>query len=68
MILEDQGIPFEKLEAIIVDIAYEIKRDMRKSMWDQNNKIWQLNQKHYRICKELVLKHERFLLAKENRF
>jgi len=34
MKLEDQGISEEKIEQLIVDLASEIKREMRKSLWD----------------------------------
>ena len=34
MKLEDQGIEEEKIEKLIGDLAYEIKREMRKSLWD----------------------------------
>ena len=34
MRLEDQGIKSEKLETSIQDLAYEIKRELRKSLWD----------------------------------
>ncbi|MEZ5056512.1 MAG: hypothetical protein R2879_05680, partial [Saprospiraceae bacterium] len=34
MRLEDQGIKSEKLEASIQDLASEIKRELRKSLWD----------------------------------
>lgn len=34
MKLEDQGISDEKIEESIKDLAYEIKREMRKSLWD----------------------------------
>ena len=34
MKLEDQGIHEEKPEEIIEDLANEIKREMRKSLWD----------------------------------
>lgn len=34
MKLEDQGISDEKINQSIVDLANEIKREMRKSLWD----------------------------------
>jgi predicted DNA-binding mobile mystery protein A len=34
MKLEDQGIGDEKINETIKDLAYEIKREMRKSLWD----------------------------------
>jgi predicted DNA-binding mobile mystery protein A len=34
MKLEDQGISDEKLNKSILDLANEIKREMRKSLWD----------------------------------
>jgi predicted DNA-binding mobile mystery protein A len=34
MQLEDQGIKSEKLKASMQDLAYEIKRELRKSLWD----------------------------------
>ena len=34
MILEDQGIAYEKLEESIKDLASELKRELRKSLWD----------------------------------
>lgn len=34
MKLEDQGIGDEKIKASIKDLANEIKREMRKSLWD----------------------------------
>jgi predicted DNA-binding mobile mystery protein A len=34
MKLEDQGIGDEKINEIIKDLANEIKREMRKSLWD----------------------------------
>ena len=34
MKLEDQGIGDEKINKTIKDLAYEIKREMRKSLWD----------------------------------
>tara|TARA_B110001469_G_C9446190_1_gene225694 strand:+ start:206 stop:667 length:462 start_codon:yes stop_codon:yes gene_type:complete len=34
MKLEDQGIGDEKINESIVDLASEIKREMRKSLWD----------------------------------
>ena len=34
MKLEDQGIGDEKIEETIKDLANEIKREMRKSLWD----------------------------------
>lgn len=34
MKLEDQGIGDEKINKIIKDLANEIKREMRKSLWD----------------------------------
>lgn len=34
MLLEDQGIGKPKLDAAIDELAYEIKREMRRSMWD----------------------------------
>lgn len=34
MKLEDQGISDEKINQSIIDLANEIKREMRKSLWD----------------------------------
>ena len=34
MKLEDQGISDEKINASIIDLANDIKREMRKSLWD----------------------------------
>ncbi|REE08640.1 putative DNA-binding mobile mystery protein A [Winogradskyella pacifica] len=34
MTLEDQGISDKKINASITDLANEIKREMRKSLWD----------------------------------
>ena len=34
MKLEDQGISDDRLKASIMDLANEIKREMRKSLWD----------------------------------
>ena len=34
MKLEDQGISEDKIDESIKDLAYEIKREMRKSLWD----------------------------------
>lgn len=34
MILENQGIGDEKIESTIKELAYEIKREIRKSLWD----------------------------------
>jgi len=34
MKLEDQGISDEKINDSIIDLANEIKREMRKSLWD----------------------------------
>ncbi|WP_273277752.1 mobile mystery protein A [Maribacter polysiphoniae] len=34
MKLEDQGISEDKIENSIIDLANEIKREMRKSLWD----------------------------------
>lgn len=34
MKLEDQGISDEKIKASIIDLANDIKREMRKSLWD----------------------------------
>lgn len=34
MQLEDQGIPDEKIKESIKDLAIEIKREMRRSLWD----------------------------------
>ncbi len=34
MKLEDQGIGDEKMNKAIIDLANEIKREMRKSLWD----------------------------------
>ncbi len=34
MKLEDQGINEEKIDQTILDLATEIKREMRKSLWD----------------------------------
>ncbi|MBG7613524.1 mobile mystery protein A [Polaribacter sp. BAL334] len=34
MKLEDQGISEDKINASIIDLANEIKREMRKSLWD----------------------------------
>ncbi len=34
MKLEDQGISDEKIKQSIIDLANEIKREMRKSLWD----------------------------------
>jgi hypothetical protein len=34
MKLEDQGISDEKINKSIIDLATEIKREMRKSLWD----------------------------------
>ncbi len=34
MKLEDQGISEEKLEKSVIDLAKEIKREMRKSLWE----------------------------------
>ena len=34
MKLEDQGISEDKIEHSINDLANEIKREMRKSLWD----------------------------------
>ena len=34
MKLEDQGIGYEKINESIKDLANEIKREMRKSLWD----------------------------------
>jgi predicted DNA-binding mobile mystery protein A len=34
MKLEDQGISEDKIDASIIDLANEIKREMRKSLWD----------------------------------
>ena len=34
MKLEDQGISAKKIKEIIMDLAHEIKREMRKSLWD----------------------------------
>ena len=34
MKLEDQGIGDEKINKIIKELASEIKREMRKSLWD----------------------------------
>lgn len=34
MKLEDQGISEDKIEDSIIDLANEIKREMRKSLWD----------------------------------
>jgi len=34
MKLEDQGISNEKINDSIIDLANEIKREMRKSLWD----------------------------------
>jgi len=34
MKLEDQGISDEKINKSILDLTYEIKREMRKSLWD----------------------------------
>jgi predicted DNA-binding mobile mystery protein A len=34
MKLEDQGISEDKIVASIIDLANEIKREMRKSLWD----------------------------------
>ena len=34
MKLEDQGISDEKINDSIKDLANEIKREMRKSLWD----------------------------------
>ena len=34
MKLEDQGISDKKINDSIIDLANEIKREMRKSLWD----------------------------------
>tara|TARA_R110002050_G_scaffold157357_1_gene285934 strand:- start:26118 stop:26579 length:462 start_codon:yes stop_codon:yes gene_type:complete len=34
MKLEDQGISDEKIKVSIIDLAIDIKREMRKSLWD----------------------------------
>lgn len=34
MILEDQGIGDEKISETIDEVAYEIEREMKKSLWD----------------------------------
>ena len=34
MKLENQGISDKKINESIIDLAYEIKREMRKSLWD----------------------------------
>lgn len=34
MKLEDQGISEDKIDVSIIDLANEIKREMRKSLWD----------------------------------
>lgn len=34
MKLEDQGIGNDKINISIKDLAHEIKREMRKSLWD----------------------------------
>jgi predicted DNA-binding mobile mystery protein A len=34
MKLEDQGISDEKINESIIDLAHDIKREMRKSLWD----------------------------------
>lgn len=34
MILEEQGIGESKIEEAIQEIAYELKREMKKSLWD----------------------------------
>ena len=34
MTLEDQAISDEKINASIIDLANDIKREMRKSLWD----------------------------------
>ena len=34
MKLENQDISDEKIKESIIDLAYEIKREMRRSLWD----------------------------------
>jgi predicted DNA-binding mobile mystery protein A len=34
MKLEDQGVGDEKLDALITDLAEELKRELKKSLWD----------------------------------